>query len=516
MSLSFTLKKKITSESYQLGVRSNIPKDFCIRGSSFDNIIYTFTLLPSVKSNVSYSIPPTQHIYFATSLESLASAKFEIINLATNQLFTEIDGSQDPTFIEIAVKSKKMTTVPVLLQSEDEVSKSIYSNNHNMNFTSTLPMRLELQGETWSVITKGVQLTGALFNIQDQTFNVEYTQYFTEKTNIVEDGQTLNQQVINYQQYFHYDGDNDMIDMDTVKIREFTLPDRFYSSRQNIITEINTGLTNQGIEVQFEIQGGKTILQSTFIFDDEKYLKHRSSAILSISSELAEILGYESTDFDVLNNRSWISPNGLNISKVDTNSVKQLKIIVPPGFYQKKKEIVDYLNTQLQQNKIPTQFLNLTPGTKIVSSFRMNSNRYDQDQSKASLKISPRLAIMLGFTIENQELEMNLLTTSNLTSSYEENLNIGLPTNLLVHMDIVQSRVVGRHQFPVIQMLNIGRQHMKQKILHFVVRENNIALLVTKLFSEIKIKITDIEGKEILARNDYPTIIHLNFVKWDE
>ena len=83
-------------------------------------------------------------------------------------------------------------------------------------------------------------------------------------------------------------------------------------------------------------------------------------------------------------------------------------------------------------------------------------------------------------------------------------------------MNIVQPRIVGRNQFPVIQMLNIGRQQMKQKILHFVVRENNAALLVTKLFSEINIKITDVEGNEIRARNDYPTIIHLNFAKWRE
>ena len=58
ISLSFTLKSKITHQSLQLGIRSSISKDFCINGSSFDNILYTFTLQASLKTNVSEDIDP--------------------------------------------------------------------------------------------------------------------------------------------------------------------------------------------------------------------------------------------------------------------------------------------------------------------------------------------------------------------------------------------------------------------------------------------------------------------------
>ena len=123
---------------------------------------------------------------------------------------------------------------------------------------------------------------------------------------------------------------------------------------------------------------------------------------------------------------------------------------------------------------------------------------------------------MLGFVINNEALEMDLLTTRSITSTFEENLNVGLPSTVLVNMNIVQTRVVGDKHLPVIQSLPISRNTTRPSILHFVVRENTAVLLDTKLFYQVNVKITDIDGNVIKAAGDYPTIVHLSFTRWDK
>ena len=108
VNLTFTLKEKILNKNLQLGVRSSLQLDANIRASNYDNIIYTFTLLASLKTSLNYQVPPTQYIYFSTTKEHLSRAKFEIINLETNELFGEIDNSSSPT-----LKSEEALTAAV-------------------------------------------------------------------------------------------------------------------------------------------------------------------------------------------------------------------------------------------------------------------------------------------------------------------------------------------------------------------------------------------------------------------
>ena len=51
VNLTFTLKEKILNKNLQLGVRSSLQLDANIRASNYDNIIYTFTLLASLKTS---------------------------------------------------------------------------------------------------------------------------------------------------------------------------------------------------------------------------------------------------------------------------------------------------------------------------------------------------------------------------------------------------------------------------------------------------------------------------------
>ena len=181
--LTFKLKAPEQIRRFQLGVRSNIPSELCIRSCYFDNVIFTFTLHASNSSTVVYQIPPCQLIYFKTSKEKLEGASFEIIDLTTNEAFSLIDDATEPTLIDIAIRHSEMTTMQMLVDSSDTESAKVSPSNHNMNFNIHLPERRELEGQKWSVVVKQIQTTTSIWNIQDTSFSFKYHQHFTFKQN---------------------------------------------------------------------------------------------------------------------------------------------------------------------------------------------------------------------------------------------------------------------------------------------------------------------------------------------
>lgn len=385
VNITFTLKKKLETKSYQLGLRSSIPSHEIVRSSYFDNVIYTFSILPSDRLTINYPIPPTQYIYFNTNKDNLLSAKFEIIDLTTNNSFDLIDDSSEPTLIDIAVQIQTMNSFQILLESSDHHSQRFYSQNNNMNFTICLPERKELQGEQWGVICKGIQTSGKIWNIQDSSFNMSYTQYF--------------------------------------------------------VTESLDG-----------------------------------------------------------------------VDRVDFLTFKNENLSIPPGYYSSKNKIVDLINSFFVKGKIQISVsTNFKGNVKIVSALTLDESRYLLQNSTSTLTISSSLANLLGFTIEKEEVELNFLSQKVYYATHPVNLSFGLPGNVFVQMSNLHSQLVGSHHFPILQMLCLKQNKNVQNILHFVVRENHENLLKTKLFSEISISITDVQGVQIKADNDFSTIIHLLF-----
>ena len=527
VNLTFTLKERIVDRSIQLGIRSTLQKDSNIRGSSYDNIIYTFTILPSSKLTINYEIPPTQHIFQKTTKENLTRVKFEIIDLKTNNLFSEVDDSSQSTLIEISVQPNTMSSFSILFDSSDESSKNVFQTNNNMNFTTCLPERLELQSETWSVICKGVQTTGNIWNVQDQTFTLKFTKYFTKTTTVVSDWILKKEQKVYYDQYFTKQ--NGAVDMRQYKRESISIPAGSYQSIDQILNILNRSFFQAGLVfLKFVRKSNKTRLLSRFKFDDENYIKEKSAVTLMIPAELARILEYEKHDsvsqqtvkFNILssNTDNWISSYNNERSVVeeemDTSTFQEVSIILVPGLYKTRQDVVQFLNSELKTHKIDVTFQANYSTTRLTSKFVFDENAgYTRDKSTVNLSLSSNLARMLGFTINNQPVNIDLLTTPNTISTFDENLNIGLPSTILVNMNIVQTRVVGNKHLPVIQTLHITRT--RPSILHFVVRENNAVLLNTKLFYQVNIRITDINGNDVKADNDYPTIIHLGFIRWD-
>ena len=383
-SFTFTLRDRVHAD-FQLALRSSYPLDPCIRSSYFDNIIYTFVLLSSIKTTVTYTIPPSQHFYFKTTKENLSVAKFEIIDLKTNEPLELINGSIDCTLVEIVVKPQIMNNFAIVLESNDKFSSEFHPENSNMDFTIVLPTQQELQGETWMVNLKGIQISSAIWNIQDDSFTMKYQRYFTKFS----------------------DGTIDL--------------------------------------------------------------------------------------------------------------VKNIEIKVTPGYYSSRKEVIDFLNMKFRASGFGTEarFVYFQDSTRFKGAQTFDSTKFNRNKSISNWTLSPKLANFLGFSIDKEtEVTFNLMTDNNWSSNWEGNLNIGIPSNLFVHMDLLHSRIVGRKHFPILQLLNLNRQQAKSKILHFIIRENNSAKLKTKLFSKMNIKITNFNGEVIKANNDFPSILHLNFTNF--
>ena len=122
---------------------------------------------------------------------------------------------------------------------------------------------------------------------------------------------------------------------------------------------------------------------------------------------------------------------------MDTSTFQEVSIILVPGLYKTRQDVVQFLNSELKTHKIDVTFQANYSTTRLTSKFVFDENAgYTRDKSTVNLSLSSNLARMLGFTINNQPVNIDLLTTPNTISTFDENLNIGLPSTILVNMNI--------------------------------------------------------------------------------
>lgn len=529
VNISFSLKERI-DENLQLGVRSSILKDSHIRGTCYDNIIYVFTILKSSsKLSVNYEIPPTQHVYFETTIERLAKAKFEIIKLQSNELFSEINNSQDETFIELSVQTRNMDSFSVLVESNDEESRKKFTKNNNMSFISSLPHQMSLQGQIWTVLCKGLQCSGSIFNVQDESFSIQFKNGVYRKK-LISERQSLKidqDQHIFYSQYF--ENVNGGFDPSQYFRRQITLQADEYEGVDEIIKIFNQDFLEQNINfLKFILKEGKCELKSRFQFDESKFSKQKSYVTLSISPQLSKLFGYivtnnssSYTEFNLLYGRkSFVSENNYQIINVKSREEIQLEtssdlsFYLPPNSYKTRSEVINFLNNQLQLHGVKVYFTFQSDKIFLINSYKVSGD-YSITETFAQLILSSNLSMMLGFSIDKSPCSINMMSTKKLESQFSGNFNVGLPTTLLVHLNIIESSLVGKIHMPVIQTLHLTRYNILPSILHFVVKENNPVLISTKVFSQLNVKITNISGELIKSKNDYPTIIYFSFIRWD-
>ena len=168
--ITFDNGRKIPMKSHEfLGIKSNISESI-ISSGQWNNLLYTFNV-ENHSSIVNIDIKnPT---FFSTTIEKLARAKFEIVDLDTNCSPEFATGT--PTFLTVTVKQqpdRMKEPFHMLLDSSCTISKAFFPTNSNADFTIKLPRRLEFKRD-WIVALKSISFTNSLYNVYDCFITIE-------------------------------------------------------------------------------------------------------------------------------------------------------------------------------------------------------------------------------------------------------------------------------------------------------------------------------------------------------
>ena len=156
--------------SQTLALKTNLVPD-SVSSYGWDNITSIFTVYKEGVSFYEFENP----IFFPTSLKLLSTAKFEIVNIATG--VQDNFGSGSPTFIQVVVRNQEERMKPpfqVLLDSSCEISKGIFHENTNMDFTIQLPHRMEFQKD-WILCLKSIHISNEYKTTKDCSMKVTIT-----------------------------------------------------------------------------------------------------------------------------------------------------------------------------------------------------------------------------------------------------------------------------------------------------------------------------------------------------
>ena len=180
--------------------------------------------------------------------------------------------------------------------------------------------------------------------------------------------------------------------------------------------------------------------------------------------------------------------------------------VLPPGFYSNKREMFRLINEWLRNENIKiTLYLNKNNrvGLRLTDTL---SNIY------TSLQFSPLLSLAFGF-------DVNFIYTPFVTK-YETapsvgNLNIGIPSNIILKCDLIANITVGIRKVKMLRHISNFTSQLNNSIINFQFKDLDPCMLEIRSFSKIQFEFCSIDEKPLLARNDHPSFIHILFVNLD-
>ena len=231
------------------------------------------------------------------------------------------------------------------------------------------------------------------------------------------------------------------------------------------------------------------------------------------------------------------------------------------GYYPTREALLAQINEQFES--VGLDWIRLEPfmktKVKLVIDSRARDRLDDDDKqeqaqeqgqstststsrtiTKHFLKLSPKLAEMLGFSViqkqkqqfggaggsgtagrssivtkwlRERELKLNLNDKSRVNGKYELNLNHGRAKTLLVNTNIGGKVCVGRRMVKLLRLLTLkGNEHSTEDVMSFEFHQNLYTDVDINWFNSIRIFITDLEGNHIYTEQNHPTICHLMFI----
>ena len=182
---------------------------------------------------------------------------------------------------------------------------------------------------------------------------------------------------------------------------------------------------------------------------------------------------------------------------------------LPPDYYSNVTEMIDKLNQWMKQEKISIQFS--TKGRNSLVNIQNTSTESYHKNRRIYLNISRNLSIALGCDIKN-EMTYYPIQQKNYSCERIGNINIGIPTNIILKCDLIAITAVGNRKVKMLRHITNFNNKLKNSIMNFQFRDVDPCVIETKSFSKISFEFCTIDDKLILARNDVPSFVHILFV----
>ena len=131
-----------------------------------------------------------------------------------------------------------------------------------------------------------------------------------------------------------------------------------------------------------------------------------------------------------------------------------------------------------------------------------------------SLSLSPSLAHMLGFkqyTEDKSEFTIQFNEVLQYTASYEPDIFLQHPRNLLIGCDVVCDTIFGGEHVKLLRLVP-NPVDLSSDILSFEFLQNEYVELGVKEFDTIRIRIVGVDGKTVRCVSEIPTRLQIMFV----
>jgi len=269
-----------------LGVRSSICSEPIIRSNYFDRILCTFTISESFYSEDTKTITISfkNLIYFPSTIESLSSAEFSLVDINSDTELKINNQTQEssPTIIVVCIKQQRMSAsgkypFNLILESNTESSLKMFPDNTDMSFRTVLPRRLEFSRK-WYVTLKALHLSSKIFNFHNES-----------------------DLWISIESYVHWGkmGGIRMVDDSHPSMDEkIVLPSSHYATEEDIVAALNKIFQekNAPIRLSFNIPLSRFIFRYTGDkeFIGESPMQRYHYCLITLSHKLSYCLGYSS------------------------------------------------------------------------------------------------------------------------------------------------------------------------------------------------------------------------------
>ena len=461
-----------------LAIRSDIC-EYSIKNGEYDKIIALF-----VGGNVNdvIHIDFKNPTFFSTEKELLTKAHFEIIDIDTNTSPNFAIGS--PTYIQVVIRNKLQRMkkpFTVFLDSSCKNSKDSYPKNNNMEFTIDLPERLEFR-RNWNVVLKSLFIPNKFVN--GDGIYIKYYYYNWKKFHLA-NGKL---------KHLPFHADN--IDVFIEKINNL-----FYV----YIIKIKAMLLDGKVSLKWIDNEDSKIedCKCTYtLFTPQKYREvNKSFTIRNGNYKTLNIFLQEMTHMFEYHEMPF------TVEEVEGGKVKIKSTKSVEGGYMSQLSLSPNLAFNLgYRSSKEIQYLRFDLNIEYIAPHKSIWEH--------SLCLSPNLAHMLGFqkyTERKEEFVLYFNEVSTHTATYEPDIFLLHPRNLIIGCDVVCDTIFGGEHVKLLRLVT-NPVNVSSDILTFDFLQNEYVELEVKEFKSIKIRIADVTGKTVRCKSDIPSRLQLLFV----